>query len=215
MTTLAVGVILSVMVPTTATAAERPIAGSPTEALGIHADLSAPEIQAQVRQLEEFAEQIADASSRSGGVLVFDYARAVASGVPDGLVRDYATGVILGSGRVEAAPADFHIDARGLSSSMLERGSCRGQNSWWIDIWGNHIRMDSCITARVVIALTGGAGAAAIAAILTSLAGAVFAGGAVALGGALAGYSAWSMDQCSKNGTGIEAAMAGFVCWAQ
>lgn len=66
-TTLAVGVILSMTVPTTATAAEQQIVGSPAGALSVDADLSAPEIQAQVGQLEEFAGQIADASSRSEG----------------------------------------------------------------------------------------------------------------------------------------------------
>jgi hypothetical protein len=32
---------------------------------------------------------------------------------------------------------------------------------------------------------------------------------------ALMQYSAWSIDACSKNGTGVELALSGFICWAQ
>lgn len=46
-------------------------------------------------------------------------------------------------------------------------------------------------------------------------AGAGFAGGGVAIAGAIFSYSSWSIDQCSKNGSGVELLFAGFVCWAQ
>lgn len=46
-------------------------------------------------------------------------------------------------------------------------------------------------------------------------AGAGLVGGGVAIAGAIFSYSAWSIDQCSRNGTGVELLLAGFVCWAQ
>lgn len=100
--------------------------------------------------------------------------------------------------------------------TTITRAACRGESRVWIDIWGTHVRLNSCVTPTVVTAIQGGSNAAYIAAAIGGLSGVgAIAGGAIALAGAIGNYSAWSIDQCSRNGTGVELALAGFVCWAQ
>ncbi|QIZ97975.1 hypothetical protein [Leifsonia sp. PS1209] len=192
--------------------------GSPAQAseVSAHIDLAAgdhaewsPAVQGEYARLLSSADGLLAADRSIDGQRTFDFALAIDAGVPNDIATSWAEGVAdTGGIVVNAGPRSFPTHA--------SRAACRGESRVWIDIWGTHVRLNSCVTPTVVTALQGGANAAYIAAAIGGLSGiGAIAGGAIALGGAIGNYSAWSIEQCSRNGTGVELALAGFVCWAQ
>ncbi|QIZ98982.1 hypothetical protein [Leifsonia sp. PS1209] len=162
-----------------------------------------PEVQSQVDELQANRSRIDAASTNVHGMVTFDFAAALRSGVPNELARDYARGVAIGGGHVVNDNGEF-------PSQVSARATCRGQNAFWYDWIGYHFKLDSCITPKVVKAIAGTAGVAGVLGALS----AAFPPTSLPLVavGAVAAYSAWSIDQCSKNGTGVEMSLAGFVC---
>jgi len=92
--------------------------------------------------------------------------------------------------------------------------ACRGENKIWTDYLGGHARFSSCVTPKLVSALQAGVGATALAATIATAA-TLGVAAVSAIVPALLQYSAWSIDACSKNGTGVELVFASFICWAQ
>jgi hypothetical protein len=202
--TIAAVALLTIALPHAANAA--PVdEGTTVDITAPGSDQLSPEIQTQIDELAANERLIDSASSRAAGILTFDLGAALASGVPMDLARDYAQGVAIGGGQV-VNDGEFRL-------SISARAACKGQNKFWSDWIGYHFKLDSCITPKVVTAIAGGAGVAGLAGTLS----AAFPPVALPLAaiGAVYAYSAWSIDQCSKNGTGIEMSLAGFLCWAQ
>jgi hypothetical protein len=199
-----VGMIMALAIPGTANA-------SPSVNLGMAANDQSnlrPAQQDELDRLEAHAAALEAADTKVSGVRTFDFGKALASGVPTDLASGWASGIASTGGRVINAGDRVFETATVLG--------CRGEWRVWIDGWGTHVRLDSCITPKVVTALQGVGNAAFIAAAIGGMSGiGAIPGGAIALAGAMLNYSAWSIDQCSKNGTGVELAYAGFVCWAQ
>ena len=142
---------------------------------------------------------------------VFDYTRAVALGADAQVAVEWARGVVLAGGRVSGLPDSARV---GLPLQPQSRAACRGANAMWSDWLGWHARLDSCNTLRVVDALRSGAGATTVASIIITAAGGPI-GAVSAIMPALLTWSAASVEACSRNGTGVEVAFAGFICWAQ
>lgn len=141
---------------------------------------------------------------------VFDYGSAKASGVSELMASNWARGVILAGGQVVGAP-DL---AQPTSSEPNSSGGCRGVNKMWSDWLGWHAKLNSCTTKQVIDALRVGVPATTVASlIVTACAGPI--GAVSAIMPALLTWSASSIEACSRNGTGVEVAFAGFVCWAQ
>lgn len=165
-----------------------------------------PDVRSQIEELEGNWSRIGAASTTEGGIVTFDLAGAIGNGVPRELARDFAQGVAIGGGHVVNDNGEF-------PSRLSARATCRGQNAFWYDWIGYHFKLDSCITPKVVNAIAGTAGVAGVLGALS----AAFPPTSLPLVavGAVAAYSAWSIDQCSRNGTGVEMSLAGFVCWAQ
>lgn len=194
------GVAASAATPSDAPAADRTHA---VAASGPNAEATA-----ELAELERHAGGLSSADhTAADGIRTFDYAAAVTAGVPDEMAANYARGVTGSGGVVVNAPA-------GVITRTDLRAACRGQNKVWVD-FATHIRINSCVTPKVVAALGVPGGLATVAGLVGGFAGAGFAGGGVAIAGAIFSYSSWSIDQCSKNGSGVELLFAGFVCWAQ
>jgi hypothetical protein len=150
------------------------------------------------------------AIERASAAGVFDYPAALALGVDEHVATEWAQGVILAGGRVTGLP-DV---ARPSLPQQQVRAACRGANGMWSDWLGWHARLDSCNTKRVIDALRSGAGATTVASIIVTAAGGPI-GAVSAIMPALLTWSAGSIEACSRNGTGVEVAFAGFICWAQ
>ncbi len=84
----------------------------------------------------------------------------------------------------------------------------------WTDWLGGHAKFSSCVVPQLVSALQAGVGATALAATIAAAAS-LGVGAVTAIVPALMQYSVWSIQACAANGTGVELAFAGFVCWAQ
>lgn len=168
-----------------------------------------PDTQADLDRLAASAAVIEQATSDGG----FDYASAVANGAGDTIAREWAEGVILGGGNVLNAP-EGTSPSTATPPQVSVFAACRGQNRIWTDYLGGHARFSSCAVPKVVSALQAGVGATALAATIATAASLGVAA-VSAIVPALLQYSTWSIDACSKNGTGVELAFAGFVCWAQ
>lgn len=167
-----------------------------------------PSQQAELADLQANVASI-EKSTKDG---IFDYSVAVQNGVDANVAREWAQGVYAAGGVVAGAPADLAASAK--ASPRSTRAVCRGQNKIWTDILGVHARLSSCVVPKVVSALQAGAGAATLAATIATAAS-LGVGAVTAIVPAVMHYSAWSIDACSKNGTGVELALSGFVCWAQ
>jgi hypothetical protein len=173
-----------------ATAAPDPSADHDLEALA----LAAPAIE----------------SSSQGGV--FDLSAAIAAGARMEVATEWAEGVALAGGRVVNVPAGVSL-ATPTALPPTPR-ACRGQNKIWTDYLGGHARFSSCVVPKLIAALQAGVGATALAATIATAAS-MGVGAVSAIVPAVMQYSVWSIDACSKNGTGVELAFAGFICWAQ
>lgn len=129
------------------------------------------------------------------GVVSFDFSGALESGVPEAVAVDFARGVVTAGGVVESAPILIEPFA-GASAR-----ACSGQNSITPQWYGNQVQLDSCMTNRVLGALNSGAGAAGIAAILSSAAAPI-----AAVAGVLAGVlvvMSGAVGICSADGNGF------------
>lgn len=100
------------------------------------------------------------------------------------------------------------------ASPEASPAACRGINKMWSDWLGWHAKLDSCATKQVIDALRSGAAATTVAAIIITATGGPV-GAVAAIMPALLTWSAASIEACSRNGTGVEVAFSGFVCWAQ
>jgi hypothetical protein len=100
-------------------------------------------------------------------------------------------------------------------SSIESLSACAGETRGWMDGFGAHARFDSCDTNTLIAAMNNGASYAALAAVLAGFSGEVYAVGGGALVAALIQLSSSSISACAVDGTGVEIAVAGFVCWAQ
>ncbi|MGJ4845135.1 hypothetical protein [Leifsonia sp. Le1] len=168
-----------------------------------------PDAVADVEQLEAAFPALDGATDRSTVRPVFDFAAALSAGAPLDLAREWSVGIQVIGGEILNAPPGI---VEPMAPTLLPR-ACSGQSRWWVDAWGTHVRLDSCATRTAISVLQGSSSAAALAAALGGFAPLV--GMPFGIYAGMAGYSAWSIEQCSRNGTGVELALAGFVCWAQ
>lgn len=164
--------------------------------------------QAELAALSSSSAAIEEATANGE----FDYALAVRSGADETVAREWAQGVQLAGGAVRNAPNPTSLTQMPVRIAAL--AACRGQNRIWTDYLGGHARFSSCVVPKAVAALQAGVGATALAATIATAASMGVAA-VSAIVPALLQYSVWSIDACSKNGTGVELAFAGFVCWAQ
>ncbi len=143
-----------------------------------------------------------DGATRNG---TFYFDEAIEAGVPEDMAREWAHGYALGGGMVVGVKEPVTISAR---------AACRGTNQIWADWLGAHAKFSSCVVPKVTSALQSGVGATAFAAGIAAAAS-LGVGAVTAIVPALMQYSVWSIQACAANGTGVELAFAGFVCWAQ
>ena len=143
-----------------------------------------------------------DGATRNG---TFYFNEAIAAGVPEAMAREWAQGYALGGGIVVGVKEPVSISARAV---------CRGANQIWTDWLGGHAKFSSCAVPKVTSALQAGVGATAAAAAIAAAAS-LGVGAVTAIIPALMQYSVWSIQACAANGTGVELAFAGWVCWAQ
>jgi hypothetical protein len=131
---------------------------------------------------------------------VFDGALAVRAGASAEDTDEFAVGYLAAGGHVRnvAVPAD-EVDAlRGTATEVL---ACSGRNS--SDITGLQVNLylNSCNASKIVAALAGGAGLAALVGIITAATGIGGAAGAIAA--ALLTIGSAAIAYCAANGRGI------------
>lgn len=172
-----------------------------------------PEIQAQADEFAQYEPLLMESLGGSDGARTFDLDTALSRGVPSGLANDFAEGISLSGGSVlgDFTPSQPALDA-GVIKSL---SACVGETRGWIDGFGSHARFNSCDTDKLVSVLNVGAGWGAVAAVVAGFSGDVYAVGGVALMAALMQLSGSSISACAADGTGVEIAAAGYICWAQ
>jgi hypothetical protein len=183
------------------------VATDGTAVLNLPASTTDPKVDQVAAELESSGaiEEMSETHS-------FDYGAAVASGVSVETANDWAQGVAIAGGAVSNAPASLETS---LPSAVASRAACRGVNKLWSDAFGSHVKLDSCNTIKLVAALQSGAGATAVLAVLAGAGFGASTGALAAIVPSIIQYSAWSVDACSKNGTGVELVLGGIICWAQ
>lgn len=171
------------------------------------------DLQAQADEFAQYEPVLLESLQGSDGAQTFDLDLALSRGVPTDLATDFAEGISLAGGTVSGdfIPSQLLSDA----SSVQALSACAGETRGWVDGFGAHARFDSCDTDTLVSALNIGASYSAIAAILAGFSGEVYAVGGGGLVAALIQASGSSISACAVDGTGVEIAVAGFVCWAQ
>lgn len=195
--TLGIAAILALGAALPANAAPEPAPPAPTNSSPITAN--------DLATINAYAAPI-DAATSKG---TFDYSLAITGGVPTTLATEWAQGYALGGGTITNLAAGIT-----LPNALPDVKSCRGSNAIWTDWLGGHAKFSSCATRAYVTALQGGAAGTTVAAAIAA-ASTLTVGALMGIIPALMAYAAWSIDACSKNGTGIEMAFAGVVCWAQ
>ena len=140
-------------------------------------------------------------STDPNGRVVFDAAGALALGVQKSLVDEFATGIEAGGGRVIGAAVDAGKVATARSAAVALASNCQGINELSYQWFGQQLKLDSCVTGRIIGALSAGAGTAALIALITSETGiGGLAGGIVA---ALFTIGAGVLGSCAADGTGV------------
>lgn len=137
----------------------------------------------------------------SNEVASFDYGAAVAGGVPASFAAEFASGVIAGGGKIVNAPADVTTASEAKGAQMLSAASCNGRNGYGVYWWGFQTATDSCVTSALINAIWAGAGAAALAGIISSETGVGAAAGAIAAAALTIGAGA--LGVCASWGNGI------------
>jgi hypothetical protein len=172
-----------------------------------------PDIQAQADEFAQYEAVLLESLGGSEDARTFDLDMALSRGVPVDLANDFAEGISFGGGSVSGdfTPSHPELDA----SSMRVLAACIGETRGWIDGFGAHARLNSCDTATLINVLASGATYATVAAVIADLGGGAYAAAAGAIAGAVFQLDANSISNCAADGTGVEIAAAGFICWAQ
>lgn len=139
--------------------------------------------------------------STSNEIASFDYGAAVAGGVPAAFAAEFASGVIAGGGKIVNAPADVTAASEAKGAQMLSAASCSGRNGYGVYWWGFQTATDSCVTSALINAIWAGAGAAALAGIISAETGVGAAAGAIAAAALTIGAGA--LGVCASWGNGI------------
>jgi hypothetical protein len=145
------------------------------------------------------------ALTTQNGVLRLNASKALAFGIDSETVRQVATGIVAGGGIVTGIAVDAASVARTSGAVVVataaSRARCMGRTNYSVQWFGDQLKLNSCDAARVISAMSAGAGVAGLAAIIASdtgvggIAGGVIAG-VLAIGAGLLG-------SCAANGTGV------------
>ncbi|MFD6699826.1 MULTISPECIES: hypothetical protein [unclassified Microbacterium] len=131
----------------------------------------------------------------------FDYGAAVAAGVPADFATEFASGVVASGGEIANAPVDVSTASTAKGAEMLSVASCGGRNGWGLYWWGYQVATDSCVTSVIINSIWAGAGAAALAGIISGATGIGAAAGAAAA--AVLTIGAGALGVCASFGNGI------------
>lgn len=135
------------------------------------------------------------------GRVTFDAARALALGADGATVQQVATGVTAAGGTVTGIKVDQAAVARTAAIVTASKARCVGKTNYSVQWFGDQLKLNTCDVSRIIAALSIGAGAAGITAIVLSETG---VGGIAA--GVIAGLlaiGAGALQWCSSDGTGV------------
>jgi len=175
-----------------------------------------PMVQAVVGQTELAGKSV----TVVGGIVEFDYQRALRSGVQLQVANEFAAGIVAGGGGVARGPASTtssstaaQAQTQALKTLASNCQGRKGASKYW---WGSQLRLNSCGANVLINAIWAGAGLAALAGIITAVTGVGGIAGAVVA--ALLTIGAGVLGVCASWGTGIyinQYWVGPPVCWAQ
>lgn len=131
---------------------------------------------------------------------VFDGAAATRAGATTEDVEDFAAGYVAGGGAVENVEvSEETVSALRAPAAALR--SCSGRNSADVTGLQANLYLNSCNTNKLVAALAGGAGVAALVGVITAATGVGGAAGGIAA--ALLTIGSAAVAYCGARGRGI------------